>query len=207
MYIPPSDNETDLRRIKDFILRYPFGLLVTIMDNAPIATHLPLLLREDNGSDIGFYLEGHIAKNNVQVNTFTTQSRSLIVFSEPHHYISHLNYENPVNVPTWNYISIHIYGRIVPLSEADKRSHINELMRTYEGENNSWPNQSPNYQQGMLAGIIAFRYEIMEIQARYKLSRNKSAKDKEQVKTWLYKQADYNATTIADYMNEDTDLI
>lgn len=200
MYIPLHDIENDPVRIREFILQYPFGLLITGAVPFPAATHLPFLLI-DAGED--YYLEGHLSRANAQSESIISGQKALIIFAGPQAYISHTVYENPINVPTWNYVAVHLSGSLRLLEEGDKASHIERMMFHYEGPDNSWPHQKDSYREGMLRGIIAFRFEIEKTEARFKLSRNKSEADRLNVIGFLNKNPQTHAQDIAAMMSEE----
>src|SRR6185503_6830 len=96
---------TDRQEIISFMQRYSFAAIVTTIDEAPYATHLPFLVKEENNKVI---LQAHFAKANPQWKEITAKT-SLVIFTEPHAYISPSNYETEKVVPTWNYIAVHAY--------------------------------------------------------------------------------------------------
>jgi transcriptional regulator len=107
MYTPKHFQLTDQQEAICFMQKYSFATIVTMMNGVPEASHLPFVV-EQRGDDI--VLTAHFAKANPQ-NTVVFLQKSLIIFTEPHAYISPANYEKEQNVPTWNYISIHAYGQ------------------------------------------------------------------------------------------------
>src|SRR6185312_14593223 len=102
MYIPSFNNLTDRAEIIAFMQRYSFATIITTIDGLPVATHLPFLVKEDDGKVI---LQAHFAKANPQWKAIT-ESTSLVIFTEPHAYISPTNYETEKVVPTWNYLAV-----------------------------------------------------------------------------------------------------
>src|SRR6187402_3094913 len=107
MYIPREYKNEDLASVKEFIQSNGFAILVSEAEGKPWATHLPLVLDTNSeGKDILF---GHISKANKQWKDFDPDKEVLAIFSGPHAYISSSWYDH-VNVPTWNYLAVHIYG-------------------------------------------------------------------------------------------------
>src|SRR5690606_38295093 len=90
--------------------------LITAKDNYPIATHLPFIVSLQD--DI-IVLTSHFAKANEHWKDIEN-NKILVIFSEPHAYISPKHYDKELNVPTWNYISIHAYGNGKIIVEKDK---------------------------------------------------------------------------------------
>src|SRR5688500_6197620 len=106
MYIPKSFKNTDDKEILAFMQKYSFATIVSTVDNKPIATHLPFVISKE-GENVVLY--SHFAKANPQAATLTNKD-ILVIFSEPHAYISPKYYNKTESVPTWNYISVHFYG-------------------------------------------------------------------------------------------------
>ena len=108
MYIPQHYRNENLKEVREFIINNSFGILINQIDGKPWATHIPLELDKDsNGKDI---LYGHIAKANPQWKYFDDASEVLCIFNGPHSYVSSSWYKEE-EVPTWNYIAVHIYGK------------------------------------------------------------------------------------------------
>ena len=107
MYIPQINVERDREKIIAFMQRFSFAAIITAKGNLPVATHLPFLVTV---KDDVLILTSHFARANEHWKEIET-SKSLVIFSEPHAYISPKHYDKELNVPTWNYISVHAYGQ------------------------------------------------------------------------------------------------
>src|SRR5258705_824077 len=109
MYVPGYSRNDNIEEVKSFIKENSFAILVSNGSNKLHATHIPLeLSTNENGKDI---LTGHISKANRQWKNFADNDRVLVIFNGPHAYVSSSWYDHE-NVPTWNYIAVHIYGTI-----------------------------------------------------------------------------------------------
>ena len=106
MYVPKHFEEKDRSKLIEFMREFNFAALVNYAKNKPWATHLPFIVLEEEGKLI---LKAHMAKANPQWAAFNNEE-VLVIFQEPHAYISPALYENKVSVPTWNYIAVHAYG-------------------------------------------------------------------------------------------------
>jgi len=106
MYIPKHYKGKGKREAVAFMQRYNFGTIITAVDGVPQATHLPFVISEKDGEII---ITSHFAKANKQWEHIAT-NENLVVFSEPHAYVSPRHYELKANVPTWNYLAVHAYG-------------------------------------------------------------------------------------------------
>lgn len=173
MYIPKHFNVTDKEEILAFIKANAFGQLISLVEGKLFSSHLPFHLENDDQS-----LICHVAKNNIQWKNIEEQE-VLVTFQGPHDYVSPSWYSSP-GVPTWNYQSVHVYGKPKIISDKEKLSHIlNELTKTYESSfEKPW---NPEYKESMLNAIIGIEIKITDIQCKYKLSQNRSEEDRTQV--------------------------
>ena len=172
MYIPHKYKNEELPEVKEFIKENAFAILVNEVDERPWATHIPLELHsDDNGQEI---LVGHISKANPQWKHFGKQKEVLCIFNGPHSYISSSWYKEE-EVPTWNYIAVHIYGTLTILDEAAVLDSLHKLVDKYEMQSKhpvSLHNMS-KATMSQLRGIVGFKIDITEIQAAYKLSQGR----------------------------------
>jgi transcriptional regulator len=173
MYIPRRYEEKDAEKIHAFIRENSFGILVSVKDGLPVGTHIPLRLEKNaEGQDI---LMGHISKGNEQKYTLEEDARVLVIFPGPHAYVSPRWYTE-INVPTWNYISVHVYGKVKIVGGEALRAALSRLMDTYERQlpQPVRMEEVPEKElQDDLRGIVGFEIIIEEIQAAAKLSQNR----------------------------------
>ncbi len=198
MYIPRHFLETDQKKIARLLDENAFGTLVTSVDNTPTASHIPFLIDENKGK---LLLYGHLAYANEQIDQLKTNASAMAIFQGPHTYISPSWYEN-AGVPTWNYTSVHVYGN-VKLIQSDQalKKLVNALTLTYEQAMPSpW---QPDYPDKMLNAIVGFKLEVSDIQAKFKLSQNRSAADQQGVIQKLEETGDSNDSQIAALMREN----
>jgi len=126
MYIPRRYEEKDTEKIHSFIRENSFAILVSVKDGIPAGTHIPLLLEKDaDGRDI---LMGHISRGNDQKNALTEGAKMLAIFPGPHAYISPRWYTQ-MNVPTWNYIAVHVYGTVRMVEGEELHAALKRLTR------------------------------------------------------------------------------
>jgi transcriptional regulator len=173
MYIPRRYEEKDRDKVHAFIRENSFAILVTVMEGVPVATHIPLLLEKDEqGRDV---LVGHISRGNDQRLSFTGNTNVLAIFPGPHAYVSPRWYTQ-INVPTWNYISVHVYGTLTVMEGEELKAALSRLVDNYE-HHLPKPVQIGEIPEKQLAaelrGIVGFRILVTEIQAAYKLSQNR----------------------------------
>lgn len=198
MYIPKSNVLADQNEAMDFIRRFSFGTIVTSKDDTPTATHLPFIVESRNNKIV---LTSHFAKANDQWKDIE-ENKVLVIFSEPHAYISPSHYEKELNVPTWNYISVHAYGKGSLIT--DSNEVIELLEKTIDNYEDSyrqqWNTLPDDYKISMSKGIVAFEIEVDDLQGKKKLSQNKTATEQRNIIHTLSKSANSNEKLIADYM-------
>ncbi|TQR21742.1 FMN-binding negative transcriptional regulator [Psychrobacillus vulpis] len=203
MYIPKYYKVTDFDEIREFVQKNSFGTIVTTKQGKPIATHLPLGLNKINDD---YYITGHMAYGNPQWRTFETSEDILVMFQGPHAYISSSWYENE-NVPTWNYQAVHIYGTASILNEEELQQELTMMLQKYEKHRENpvlWDTLSPQVLEKELKGIIGFKIKVKEIQAAYKLSQNRNAKDYLNIVNKLHEEEDPNSQQMAEVMKKRT---
>lgn len=201
MYIPKNFLTENKEEIVAFMRRYSFATLVTSKGNIPKAAHLPFVIRERNDKII---LSGHFAKANHQWNDII-YANVLVIFSEPHAYISPKHYDKEQSVPTWNYFSVHAYG-IGEIIEDQHRAFqsLNEMINNYEPNyKKQWDSLPEEYKLKMLNGIVPFEIVVNDIQASKKLSQNKNAEERQRIIDTLSKSSNTNEKSIADYMKTE----
>ncbi len=111
------------------------------------------------------------------------------MFQGPHAYISSSWY-NHENVPTWNYLAVHVYGKIRIIEGEELLNHLKKLTDTYEsGRPNrvSVEGMSEAYLQGQIRALVGFEIRITEVQASAKLSQNRDQTNFENIITELSK--------------------
>lgn len=172
MFLPHHYKNENIVEVKDFLKKNSFGILVNQLEGKPWATHIPLELDVDEkGKDV---LVGHIAKANPQWKNFEENSEVLCIFNGPHSYISSSWYKEE-EVPTWNYIAVHVYGTIEILDEEAVLASLHKLVNKYEANSKS-PISIDNLSKKtmrQIKGIIGFQIKIDKIQAAYKLSQGR----------------------------------
>src|SRR6266436_9698259 len=124
MYIP-KHFEGDEATGREIMQAHGWALLITSDETgAPVCTHMALVW-EDDGSPHGSLL-GHMARANDHWKLFARNANSLALFWGPHAYVSPTWYTPGVKVPTWNYVTVHAYGR-PEIVEARSEEHTSEL--------------------------------------------------------------------------------
>lgn len=182
MYVPaqfaPSDRAAVVRLMHD----YPFATLLTPQSADPLITHLPLLHVADCEPHGTLY--GHFARANLHASD-AGSAESIAIFHGPHAYVSPSWYAAPAAaVPTWNYAVVHAHGTVQLADDpADTRAILDALIKRFESLRSSpWALAlEPRALQAMVGAIVGFRLRIKRLEAKFKLSQNRSADDQRRV--------------------------
>lgn len=177
MYLPEAFRARDLSALDRLAAHNAFGTLVSQIDGAPFASHLPVLYRRA-GEQVT--LTGHWARANPQWREIAGQ-RVLFIFHGPHAYVSPRWYAEPQkNVPTWNYAVGHVYGRVRIVEEAAELERIvTALAAQYEaGAQTPWRFEDTGEAgRARLEAIVGFELAAEEIQVKLKLNQNHRAEN------------------------------
>ncbi len=196
MYIPSHFRQADPRAAVAFMKQHPFAVIVSNGVDAPLATHLPFHVAE-KGREI--ILTAHFAKGNPQ---WKSLKEALVIFSGPHAYISPALYEMQENVPTWNYIAVHAYGLVeLVADEAAGFAILEEMMQQSEPAYLAqWAALSVDYKMRLFKGIVPFRIRVTKLEAKEKLSQNKTAGERTAIIDALGASDDGAAQDISKFM-------
>ncbi|MEP7269171.1 MAG: FMN-binding negative transcriptional regulator [Saprospiraceae bacterium] len=201
MYIPNTNLMSGKSEAVEFMQRFNFATIISAKSDFPMATHLPFLV---SFKDDIIILTSHFAKANEHWKLIETD-KILVIFSEPHAYISPKNYEKKLNVPTWNYISVHAYGQGRIINDQENVLKVLEnTINTFESEYmHQWDLLPHDYKDKMSKAIVAFEVRVTDLQAKKKLSQNKTEAERLNIIDSLSKSANTNEHLIADYMKKD----
>ena len=201
MYIPDIYKNENRSEILRFIEENSFAILVNQSNNKINATHIPLFIEESNNNQL--ILSGHISKLNPQCENFAENGNVLAIFSGAHSYISSSWYDYE-EVPTWNYMAVHVEGKIEILNEEQKLLHLENLVNKYE-KNSEKPISTKSLSKETMSqanGIQAFNIIVTNIDAVKKLSQNKSENNKKSIISHLEKLGNEGAKCIANEMKK-----
>jgi transcriptional regulator len=186
MYIPDHFRPTDAD-VDELLGQFGAADLITATSEGMLATMLPLI-HELPGSapeagDRGRLL-GHVARNNRQWRV-SAEGEALVIVRGPDAYISPSWYatkrEHGRVVPTWNYITAHIHGRLIVHDDpAWVETNVRALVARHEGRRaKPWSvDDAPHdYFAGQLRAIVGVEIAIERIEAKFKLSQNRSIED------------------------------
>lgn len=202
MFIPKHFKIDDNETIYDIIEENGFATLFSTHNEKPFATHLPLTLDREKRE-----LYGHFARANGQWKDITNQE-VLIIFHGPHSYISPSWYETNKAVPTWNYIAVHVYGRVEMIeNEQEVYQSLQDLVNKYELPNSSYQlsEVDSHYIEGLSKGIVGFKISITKMEGKAKLSQNHPLERQQLVIQHLEQIAGENQISIAKLMKANVE--
>ena len=201
VYIPQHFASGDAARVAQIVHDYPFATLITPGDPEPVVTHLPLLLVA-NGEPHGT-LFGHFARANPHARSKAT-GESVAIFHGPHAYVTPSWYADPAGaVPTWNYAVAHVHGVIeLATDPAETRAVLDLLVDRFEsGRGAPWQlGLAPDRLAAMVNAIVGFKIRVTRIDAKFKLSQNRSPEDQGRVAAGLAAEGYAEAAATAEWM-------
>jgi transcriptional regulator len=180
MYVPDLFGSASPREVQVIVETYSFATLITHRGDELELSHLPLALE---GTLAGGILRGHMARANPQLAQCGAGVAAIAVFQGPHAYVSPRWYEKP-GVPTWNYIAVHCHGSIhLEDTTADLERTLALMLDKYETEDGrrSIDVLSADQRARALSAIQSFSMKIERVEAKFKLSQNKSQQDRGRV--------------------------
>ncbi len=201
MYIPEHFRVRDHADAITFMRANPFAILVSSTAEEPFATHLPVFVRE---TDERLIVRGHVAKANPHWRHLEQQPQCLTIFHGPHAYVSASNYTTRENVPTWNYGAVHVYGNARVFASAEElQGVLHELIGTFEpAYADQWASLSEPYRERMLSHIVGFEIAVSKIEAKFKLSQNRTHEERTNVIAALEKSEDTAVSGVSRLMRK-----
>lgn len=189
MYIPPHFEVQDRNELIRFMRRYNFAAVVTAGNGELTATHLPLVVREDES---GIALIGHVARA-APAGIVNCSTELMAIFTGPHAYVSPSLYESKLSVPTWNYTAVHAYGNRTLI---DPEPALMALVAATEpAYRKQWDELPDEFRLKMIGGVVAFEIRVTRLEGKYKLSQNRPAADRARV------AESFAGTELGEFMN------
>jgi transcriptional regulator len=207
MYLPRSFRASDPEQIHAFIEAYSFGaLLVPQADGALEIAHLPFLL--DRRAGPHGTLRAHVARPNPIWKLAAAGHHATVVFSGPHGYVSARWYEQPrAQVPTWNYMVVHAHGRLeAPMDRTSLETLLDDLSTSHErGAPEPWrfADLQAEVREDLLGAIVGLTLTIDRLEAKFKMSQNRSPEDRSRVIRALRERGGPDDITMADWIEKN----
>jgi transcriptional regulator len=204
MYIPSAFEIKDLSKFGEVISSNSFATIISKDGETLFASHLPFLYKPDHG-DKG-KLISHMARANRHWQLFHEKEEVLVIFNGPHAYISPNWYATEVAVPTWNYVTVHVYGiPKIMQTEAELNSVLDETVEKHESVlPNPWtPNLPYELKTKLNLMIVGFEIQITRIEGKFKLGQNRSKEDQQKMRQTLQSSGDAESIRLATFMEQE----
>lgn len=151
-----------------------FGILTVNGPDGPLAAHVPFLLSGD-----GAVADLHLARSN-PIARAGLPVAAVILVSGPDAYVSPDWYGAEDQVPTWNYVAVHLRGVLEALPGDDLHGHVDALSAEHEGRLLPKPpwvssKMSDGVMPRMMRMILPFRLQVARVEGTWKLGQNKTA--------------------------------
>lgn len=190
MHVYPSYRPAGQHEINQLVRDHPFAVLVSAMPGqAPVATHVPMLLPEGHDADaslVGATLRGHLGRANPHWQQLTEPgTRVLLVFSTSHAYVSPSTYDPGPTAPTLDYAAVHLTGTIeVRHGEADVLDVVEDTVAAFEARRpQPWdPTESRALFARIAPGVVTFRVTVEHQESMFKLSQDKTPAVRERIR-------------------------
>lgn len=187
MYMPTAFSASEQSQIDAHVDRHRLATVVMVVASRPHIDHIPFL-RMDSVT-AGGTLIAHVSKANPTWKHIDSGSDATLVFTGASAYVSPSLYPTKKKthevVPTWNYASVHLHGRIFCLHERDAKYRIvdalTQAMETERPEPWSITDAPGDYLEKMLMGIVGLKFVISSVDAKFKASQNRLLEDREGV--------------------------
>ncbi|WP_179335837.1 FMN-binding negative transcriptional regulator [Winogradskyella costae] len=170
-YPPQQHQDNDKNHLIEVIKTYPLATVISVKDNEPLITHLPLIY--ENGK-----LIGHIDVNNPQAELLKDKKDVTLIFAGPECYISPSIYST-TQLPTWNYIKVHLKGTVKAIeSKTALKQSLIKMTEFLEAPDHKYTLESDNPRLDKNLGYIEmFEITITDWEGKFKLSQDKKPID------------------------------
>lgn len=193
MYPPKQHQDDDTNHIIEVIKTYPLATVISVKDNIPYITHLPLIYKDGK-------LIGHIDIYNPQAQLLKNNNDVTIIFAGPECYISPSIYST-TQLPTWNYIKVHLKGTVKAIeSKAALKQSLITMTAFLEAPNHKYVLKPDNPRLDKnLNYIEMFEIKITHWEGKFKLSQDKKTSDIKAAREELIR---VNQKSVKDFLNK-----
>lgn len=173
MHPNPAFRKADAARNIAFARDQGFGLLAVATDTAPLISHIPFLLSED-----GTLAEFHLVRSNPIVRLLDAPQPARLAVQGPHSYVSPDWYGVTDQVPTWNYVAVHLVGEVSLRPQEGMRDLLDRQSAHFEDRLRPKPSwlttkMTPEVLERMMRQIVPCALRVDEIAGTWKLGQNK----------------------------------
>ena len=190
---PPQQHQDDNREhMIEVIKTYPLAMLISVKDNMPLISHLPLIYSEGK-------LIGHLDKYNPQAELLKNNNDVTVIFSGPQCYISPSIYST-TQLPTWNYIMVHLKGNVKEVTDEEMIMQSMIEMTTFlEAPEHKYILEPDNPRMSQFINYVkGFEIDITHWEGKFKLSQDKKPSDIENARNELIRA---NQESITAFLN------
>jgi transcriptional regulator len=173
MYQPPQFNATNRAQALDIIRAQPLASLISVDDaGLPYVSHLPLHV-EERGDQL--VLWGHCAKPNAHWKYLLARPQAVVTFLGPNAYLSPQIYPDLARVPSWNYVAVHCTVQATLIEDPLAKDRLlKKLIGDHEPSyKQQWIDLGVEYQHKMLAGIVGFELQVVDLQCTIKINQHR----------------------------------
>ncbi len=198
MFVPKLYKSEDVHVMREIISENSFALLISSVDKIR-ATHSMMMMNENDPENV--YIETHISRANPQAKILKNGDEVLCDFLGAHTYISSSWYDH-INVSTWNYEAVQIYGKVELMTHEDLYIHLEKLTSKYENFQQCpmmVKDMGKEFVEQEMKGAFGIKIIPTEIFIKQKLSQNRKENDFQNIISQL-EHSDDNARKIAEKM-------
>ncbi len=150
-----------------------FGTLCLNGADGPMISHVPFVLNA-----AGTEAEMHLVRSNPIVRAVKEPTPAVVAVTGPDGYVSPDWYDTPDQVPTWNYVAVHLRGHLMPADPDSLRTHLDTVSAEFEARLPKTPwttdKMTPDVMGRMMRQILPFRFTVKDVQGTWKLNQNKT---------------------------------
>ncbi len=174
MHPNPAFRKTEKEKNIEFARQHSFGILSVNADIGPLLSHIPFQLSKD-----GNFLEAHLVRSNPIVRQLENPLKAVLAVSGPDGYISPDWYDVENQVPTWNYVAVHLRGTLARLADSELHGVLSRLSANMENRllpKKPWVSDKMDQEiyRKMQRQIVPVKMEVTDIQGTWKLGQNKT---------------------------------
>lgn len=192
MHPNPLFRTEDRALCENLIAQIGFGMAFAATPDGPRVAHTPLLLTEDGK------VQFHLARGNALARHLDGET-ALIVVNGSDAYVSPRWYDNRDTVPTWNYVTLELEGRVRRMDDAGLEAFLHAAILKHEGKLAGAPwraeESSEKTWSDLFRGIVGFELDVLAWRPTLKLSQNKPAHERAHIAQGL---ADAGHAALAD---------
>ena len=178
-YPPQQHQDNNREHMIEVINTYLLAMLVSVKDNSPLISHLPLIYSEGK-------LIGHLDKYNPQAELLKDDNDVTVIFSGPQCYISPSIYST-TQLPTWNYIMVHIKGTVKEIIDPETiMQSMIDMTSFLEAPDHDYILEPDNPRMAQFISYVrGFEIDITHWEGKFKLSQDKKPSDIESARSEL----------------------